>query len=85
MSGRNERKIAVRRRFTLLAQGVVVANVDTINGVQRVDAIFDSPCKCSNRILMDAFRDDTVPCISLPEKFAELEHWITQREKSALR
>ena len=84
MSGRKEWEIAIRGRFTVLAQSVIVTFVYTVDSVKRVDTIFDSPRKCSNRILMDAFRDDAVPSISLPEK-SVVSNWITQHEKSAPR
>ena len=85
MSRRNEREIAVRWRFTILTYCVIVTFVYTVDSVKRVNAIFDGARKCSNRILMDAFRDDTVPDISLLEESVKLIDWSTRHEKSALR
>ena len=67
MSGRNERQIAVGRSFTVLAYCIIVTFVYTVDSVKRIDAIFDGPRKCSNRILMDAFWDNTIPDVSSSE------------------
>ena len=67
MSGRNEREIAVRRSSTVLLYCVIVTFVYTVDSIKRIDTIFDGPRKCSNRILMDAFWNDTVLDVSSPE------------------